>query len=78
MLFQEFEFEVIIRPGKTNVGLDHLSRIELGEDPTGIEDDLPDAHLFRVEAIPSELVEIGQYLQEGKALNTTQKRERKY
>ena len=46
-----------------------MSRIESGEDPTGIEDDLPDAHLFRVEAIPSELVEIGQYLQEGKALD---------
>ena len=67
MLFQEFEFEVIIRLGKTNVEPDHLSRIESGEDPTGIEDDLPDSHLFRVEAIPSELVEIGQYLQEGKA-----------
>ena len=38
----------------------------MGEDLTGINDDLPDAHLFRVEAIPSELVKIGQYLQEGK------------
>ena len=66
-MFQEFEFEVIIRPRKANVGPDHLPRIESGEDLTGIEDDLPDAHLFRVEAIPSELVEIGQYLQEGKA-----------
>ena len=44
-----------------------MSRIESGENLTGIEDDLPDAHLFRVEAIPSELAEIGQYLQEGKA-----------
>jgi hypothetical protein len=69
LLFQEFEFEVIIRPGKANVGPDHLSRIESGEDPTGIQDDLPNAHLFRVEAIPSELTEIGQYLQEGKAPN---------
>jgi hypothetical protein len=34
---------------------------------TGIDDDLPDAHLFRVEAIPSELAEIGLYLQEGKS-----------
>ena len=44
-----------------------MSRIELVEDLTRIEDDLPDAHLFRVEAIPSELVEIRQYLQEGKS-----------
>ena len=46
-----------------------MSRIESGEDPTGIEDDLPDAHLFRVEAIPSELAKIGHYLQEGKDPN---------
>ena len=25
LLFQEFEFEVIVRPGKLNVSLDHLS-----------------------------------------------------
>ena len=46
-----------------------MSRVESGEDPTGLDDDLPNAHLFRVEAIPSELAEIGQYLQEGKALD---------
>ena len=46
-----------------------MSRVESSEDPTRIEDDLPDAHLFRVEAIPLELVEIIQYLQEGKAPN---------
>ena len=46
-----------------------MSRVESGEDPTGINNNLPDAHLFRVETIPIELVEIGQYLQEGKAPN---------
>ena len=55
-----------------------MSRIESGEDPTGIEDDLPDAHLFKVKAIPSELAEIGQYLQEGKAPDIIQKRGRRY
>lgn len=44
-----------------------MSRVESGEDMTEIDNDLLDAHLFRVEAIPSKLVEIGQYLQEGKA-----------
>ena len=57
-MFQEFEFEVVVRPRKANVRPNHLSRVESGEDPTGIDDDLPDAHLFRVEAIPTELVEI--------------------
>ena len=50
--FQEFEFEVVVRPGKLNVGPDHLSCINTGEDPTGIDDDLLDAHLFRIEAVP--------------------------
>ena len=67
LIFQEFQFEVVIQPGKSNVGPDHLSRVKSGEDPIGINNDLPDAQLFRVVAIPVELAEIGQYLQEGKA-----------
>ena len=46
LLFQEFEFEVVVKPGKLNVGPGHLSRIDIGEEPTGVEDELPDAHLF--------------------------------
>jgi hypothetical protein len=30
-LFQEFDFEVVVKPGKHNVGPDHLSWIETGE-----------------------------------------------
>jgi hypothetical protein len=68
LLFQEFEFDVIIRPGKKNVRPDHLSRLETREDLTGIDDDLPDAHLFRVEAAPKDLEDISNFLEEGKAL----------
>ena len=57
-LFQEFEFKVVVGPVKLNVGLDHLSRIDTGEELTRVEDDLPDAHLFRIEAVPAELEEI--------------------
>ena len=78
LLFQEFKFEVVIRPRKANVGFDHLSRIESGEDLTGIDDDLPDAQLFRVEAILTKLAEIGQYLQEGKAPEHYSEKRRKY
>jgi hypothetical protein len=49
------------------VGPDHLSRVATGEDAIGIEDELPDAHLFRVESVPAELADIVQYLQDGKA-----------
>ena len=31
LLFQEFYFEFIAKPGQMNVGPDHLSRIERGE-----------------------------------------------
>ena len=65
LLFQEFKFEVVVRPRKLNVGLDHLSRIDIGEEPTGVEDDLPDAHLFRIEAVPAKLEETAQFLENG-------------
>jgi hypothetical protein len=38
LLFQEFDFEVIVNPGKLNVGLDHLSRVTNGQEPTNLED----------------------------------------
>ena len=34
LLFQEFEFEVVVQQGKLNVGPDHLSRIDTGKEPT--------------------------------------------
>ena len=46
LLFQEYDFEIIVKPGRLNVVPDHLSRIETGEEPTNLEDNLPDAHLF--------------------------------
>ena len=67
LLFQEFEFEVVVRPGKLNVKPDHLSRIDTGEKPTGVEDDLPDAHLFWIGAVQEELKEIAQFLENDQA-----------
>ena len=58
LLFKEFEFEVLVLLVKLNVRLDHLSRINTGEEPTGVEDDIPDTHLFRIEAILKKLEEI--------------------
>ena len=43
LLFQEYDFEIIVKPGRLNAGLDHLSRLESGEEPTSLEDNLPDA-----------------------------------
>jgi hypothetical protein len=38
LLFQEFDFEVVVKPGRLNVGPDHLSRITNGEEPSSLED----------------------------------------
>jgi hypothetical protein len=40
LLFQEFEFEVIVL---LNAGPDHLSRVTNGEEPTNLEDNFLDA-----------------------------------
>ena len=52
-----------------NVGPEHLSRIDTGEEPTWVEYDLPDAHLFRIEVVPAELEELTQFLEDGQALD---------
>ena len=43
LLFQEYDFEVIMKPGRLNVGPYHLSLIEIGEEPTNLEEGLLDA-----------------------------------
>jgi len=35
-LFQEFDFEVVVKPGILNAGPDHLSRITNGEEPSSL------------------------------------------
>ena len=53
LLFQEFNFDIILRAGRHHVMADHMSRIESGEQPSGINYDFPDAPLFSVDADPS-------------------------
>ena len=43
LLFQEYDFEIVVKPGKMNKGPDHLSRLEHGEESTDLEDALSDA-----------------------------------
>jgi hypothetical protein len=40
LLFQEYDFEIVVKPGRMNKGPDHLSRLEHGEEPTSLEDAL--------------------------------------
>lgn len=43
LLFQEYDFGVVVKPGRLNGGLNYLSRWETGEEPMNIEDNLPNA-----------------------------------
>jgi hypothetical protein len=56
---------VIIKPGRCNVGPDHLSRLESGESGGAVDDQLPDADLFWVEAILEYLEDITVFLSTG-------------
>lgn len=42
LLFQEYYFEVIFKPGRFNFKPNHLSRLETGEEPTSVEDNILD------------------------------------
>jgi hypothetical protein len=48
LVFQEFDFEVIVKPGNLNAVPNHLSRITNGEEPTNLEDNFLDAQLFSI------------------------------
>jgi hypothetical protein len=41
LLFPEYDFEIVVKPGKMNKGPGHLSRLEHGEEPTSLDDTLP-------------------------------------
>jgi hypothetical protein len=68
LLFQEYDFKVIVKLGKLNVGPDHLSRVTNGEETTNLEDKFPYAQLFLVQIVDDYFAEIIQYLITGTAL----------
>jgi hypothetical protein len=43
LLFQEYDFEIVVKPRQMKKGIDHFSRLEHGEEPTSLEDTLPNA-----------------------------------
>jgi hypothetical protein len=62
ILFQEYDFEVVVKPGKLNVGLDHLSHILSGEDVRNLDENLPDVQLFAVKMVNDDFIDIVQFL----------------
>lgn len=63
MLFQEFSFKIIVKPGKAHIIPDQLSRIANGEKATGVPDDFSNTTLFIIEAVLTDWYEgIPEYL----------------
>jgi hypothetical protein len=67
LLFQEYDFEIIVKLGRMNKGPDHLSRLEHGEEPTSMEDTLPDAQLLAIRNMDDHFTDIVQFLSTGMA-----------
>ena len=63
LLFLEFDFKVVYKPGKTHHMADALSRLPKGEPPDGIPDQTADATLFSTK--PIWLQEVSAYLTTG-------------
>jgi hypothetical protein len=77
LLFQEFDSKVIVKPGKLNVGPNHLSRVTNGEEPMNLEEFFLDAQLFSVHITDDYFAYIIQYLSTCTVLqeyNTTKKK----
>jgi hypothetical protein len=68
LLFQEFDFEVIVKPRKQNAGPDHLSRVTNGEEPTNLQDKFLYTQLFLVNIVDEYFIDIIQYLTTGTVL----------
>jgi hypothetical protein len=58
LLFQKYDFEILVKIGRMNKGLNHLSRLELGEYPTSLEDTLPDAQFLVIRNIDDHFANI--------------------
>jgi len=53
LLLQEFDFEIVVRKGKQHYMADHMSIIKNGEIPMGVNDELLDAILLKVDFAPN-------------------------
>jgi len=68
----------MVRIGKKNGILNHMSRLEIGEDPIWIDiDELSYAHLFLVVASLIEFVEIVHFLEEWKVVEDLLEKKKK-
>lgn len=65
LLFQEYDFEFVVKLGRLNAGPNHLSRIETGDEPTSLEEGLPDAQIFVVRVVDGHFEYVIHFLKTG-------------
>ncbi|KAH9289244.1 hypothetical protein KI387_033361, partial [Taxus chinensis] len=69
ILLQKFEFDIIDRSRKKHVNADALSQAYDGLGSSCDDDDLPDATLLSLDTIPTEYIDIWNYMNEFKFLD---------
>jgi hypothetical protein len=77
LLFQEFDFEVVVNPRRLNAGPYNLSRITNGEETSILEDNFPDAQFFSVHIVDEYFADIIEFFSTGlspKEYSTVQKK----
>ena len=77
LLFQEYDFEIIVKPGRLNVGPNHLLWIDSGEEPSNLEDNFPDAQLFSIQIADEYYADIIHFLTTRWALVEFTKKQKK-
>ena len=66
-----------MNPGCLNEGPDHLSWIDSGEEPSNLEDNLPDASLFSIQIADEYYANIIQFLTTGVSPDEFTKQQKK-
>ena len=62
LLLQEFNVTIVDRPGKSNVVVDFISRLDNPGEETPLNDDFPDEHIFSMSTDSLWFVDIANYL----------------
>lgn len=66
LLLQEFNINIVDRPGKSNVVVDYLSRLNNPSEAILVDDNFPDEHLFAVLIESSWFADVANDLVTGK------------
>ena len=67
LLFEECDFQIIVKLGRLIVGPNHMLILETREEPTSIDDNLPDVQRFAIRVADDHFVDTIHFLTIGMA-----------